>query len=491
MQLGFIRPLVRCSHLEQTNFSARAKATRFVALPLALGIAVVFALPARAVDRTWTGTTGDFGTAANWNPAGVPTAADSTFVNSGTSNITSNQATFDCNAGNVAASTGTYTQTGASTTLSVNSWFRYGTVANATGTFNLNGGTLNTSPTQGGTNLNLGEATGGTGNLNLNGGTFNANNSALLRVGLNGTGTLAIASGAFNMNSTGFTSIGLNAGSTGVMTISGGSFNNLRGGDFNVGDVGTGTLNVSGTGLLDTGTAAGLLLSRQAASRATVNLDGGTISTRMVRKDAGTAASVFNFNGGTLRALQSSGTFMSTLNTTSGALTANVRNGGAIFDTNGFSDTIAVPLLHSSITGDNALDGGVIKNGIGVLTLSGVGTYTGGNIINGGTLSGTSDSIKGNTLTNANTVLGFNQTTVGTYTGAVSGDGALVKNGTGRVTLSGAIPMPGEPPSVAAFWGQPLRPLCLVTTLREKSPSLQVQPLPPSLAAPVSGLLPR
>ena len=40
-----------------------------------------------------------------------------------------------------------------------------------------------------------------------------------------------------------------------------------------------------------------------------------------------------------------------------GLTAANVRNGGAVIDTNGFNDTIGQALVHSSIGGDNATDG--------------------------------------------------------------------------------------------------------------------------------------
>ena len=117
----------------------------------------------------------------------------------------------------------------------------------------------------------------------------------------------------------------------------------------------------------------------------TVNLNGGTLSTLNVFSEAVNAGtkgtSTFNFNGGTLKAIQSNTTFVQ------GLTSANVRNGGAIIDTNGVNVTIAQALVHSSIGGDNAIDGGLTKQGLGTLTLTGANTFTGDIHVNAGILS--------------------------------------------------------------------------------------------------------
>gem|GEM_PF-2547378 len=95
---------------------------------------------------------------------------------------------------------------------------------------------------------------------------------------------------------------------------------------------------------------------------------------------------VFNFQGGNLMARLSTATFFQ------GLTTANVRgtlvaNSGAVVNTNGFNVTIAQPLVHSTIGGDAATDGGLTKTGLGTLTLSGASTYTRAtNILNGNAL---------------------------------------------------------------------------------------------------------
>ena len=78
--------------------------------------------------------------------------------------------------------------------------------------------------------------------------------------------------------------------------------------------------------------------------------------------------------------------------------------------------------------------GGFTKTGAGTLTLSGINAYSGGTTVSAGTLAGNTASVQGNIANNA--TVQFNQTTAGTYSGVMSGTGALVKNGSGALTIS-------------------------------------------------------
>jgi autotransporter-associated beta strand protein len=125
------------------------------------------------------------------------------------------------------------------------------------------------------------------------------------------------------------------------------------------------TMNASGT--------AGKLQMGEASAHSIVNLrPGGEIEVALVSKDASGGLSEFNFDGGILRAMEDSATFMTGLDA------ANVMAGGAVFDVQTYNITVGQPLQGV---------GGLTKLGTGVLTLSGTNTYAGGTAISAGALS--------------------------------------------------------------------------------------------------------
>ena len=91
--------------------------------------------------------------------------------------------------------------------------------------------------------------------------------------------------------------------------------------------------------------------------------------------------------------------------------------------------------IASEITGA----GGVEKNDLGTLILSGNNTYTGGTTVAAGTLQigagGTTGSVAGN-IANSGTVK-LNRSNEATYAGAISGSGAVVQAGSGTTVLTG------------------------------------------------------
>ena len=251
------------------------------------------------------------------------------------------------------------------------------------------------------------------GAYDLNGGSLNTG-SANLQVGAYGTGTLAVVRGSATVG--GFLSIGRFAGSVGTVDLSAGS-GTLTANAANkliVGEQGTGTLKVGGTSVvtadvlevaLSDGTAAtgsvvqtggtvnatgGVVFGGQASGSAVVSatytLGGGTAGTGTLYTPSvgqGTGGTnvtgTFHFAGGTLAPTASTTTLMQ------GLTRADVRAGGAVFDTGSYAVTVAQPLLHdATVTGP---DGGLTKVGAGTLTLAGTEAYTGPTNVSAGTLT--------------------------------------------------------------------------------------------------------
>lgn len=92
-----------------------------------------------------------------------------------------------------------------------------------------------------------------------------------------------------------------------------------------------------------------------------------------------------------------------------------------------------------SFSGNIEGSGSLTKEGlIGVLTLTGTNTYSGGTIVNQGSLQGTTNGLQGNISTSSGTSVIFDQNTTGTYSGQISGTGSLTKTGSGTVIITGA-----------------------------------------------------
>jgi autotransporter-associated beta strand protein len=243
------------------------------------------------------------------------------------------------------------------------------------------------------------------GRLNVNGGALNLNANTDLRFSTGGgTGTSSV-------------------------TLSSGSITAYSGNGTNTGAV---------NAVVDLNNAGGVTANN------TFNLDGGTLTFAQVITNNDNGTAVFNFNGGTLRAAASDNPTATTpvyfMDLGGAGQRANVRNGGAQVDTNGFNVTIKEALRHSNIGGDSASDGGLSKSGLGKLTLSGVNTYTGPTTINSGTLAlastgsiATSSAIIANGTFDVSAVTGFS----GTVVGATTISGTLAPgNSPGLLTFS-------------------------------------------------------
>ena len=274
----------------------------------------------------------------------------------------------------------------------------------------------------------------GKGTVIMNGGTINANSTDLGRGVNNATaqnGTLTIKTGAIYNNEGDFRT-SFAGGASGEATL------NLQGGTLNIGsttqrtlfvgcwDLSKSTINIDSGNLnlnansnirfnqrsnsavkvinlnggaitsysdnQTTPLGAGVLDLRlsgdNTASNNTFNLNGGMLTIRQVTSSTNIGTRTFNFNGGTLKATGDTAAFF---NLGTGTARANVRNGGAVINTNGFTVTLGQALLHSDIGGDNAIDGGLTKQGVGTLTLAGTSSYTGATTVSAGALNVTGD----------------------------------------------------------------------------------------------------
>jgi autotransporter-associated beta strand protein len=195
--------------------------------------------------------------------------------------------------------------------------------------------------------LIVGEQTSAKGEITVDGGNLNLNTNTDIRFGRNTT-----------------------TAGTSFITLNGGAITSYS----------DNKTTATGAGVLDMN-----LASTNASLNTAFNLNGGTLTIRQVLSTVNNGTRTFNFNGGTLKATGTTTAFFNL--GTGGTTTANVRNGGAIINSNTFDVTVAQPLVHSNIGGDTAIDGGLTKNGTGTLTLSGTNTYTGNTTINAGGLT--------------------------------------------------------------------------------------------------------
>lgn len=88
--------------------------------------------------------------------------------------------------------------------------------------------------------------------------------------------------------------------------------------------------------------------------------------------------------------------------------------------------------IGASLSGASAL----VKSDLGSLVLSGANNYTGGTLVDAGTLIGDTDALRGNIANNGTLI--FDLATAGNYAGTVTGAGTTIKSGAGALTLTGA-----------------------------------------------------
>lgn len=241
------------------------------------------------------------------------------------------------------------------------------------------------------------------------------------------------------------------ARSNGVVTMNGGVFDysaatgTLRIGTQYTHGVSTG-LAGNGTWTMNDGTveanALGVILGQGdlaggAGGTATLNLNGGVFEAAFVRTGASAPASAtVNFNGGTLRAVADSSNFVGDDGATP-VLVANVQAGGAVIDTNGFNVTIDAALVEDA----GSPNGGLMKLGLGVLSLGGTSTFTGDTTVVGGALD-LDGALAGDVCVNAGAALMGNGSIGGKLD--VATGGSIAPGGSiGTLAVSGNVTLCG------------------------------------------------
>ncbi len=219
----------------------------------------------------------------------------------------------------------------------------------------------------------------------------------------------------------------------------GGTFDNAIGGSGNVVKSGADTLTLSGSNSYTGGTtiSGGTLVASNVEALGTGDV------TNNATLELNTGGDFINNIGGTGR-VEKSGDDTLTLSGSNTYTGGTLINGGTLVASNvealGTGDVTdnATLALNTGGTFDNAISGSgqVVKSGDETLTLSGSNSYTGGTTISGGTLVATNVEALGSGDVTDDATLELN--TGGTFDNAISGSGQVVKSGDKMLTLSGA-----------------------------------------------------
>ena len=371
---------------------------------------------------------------SNWTMAGPLSQLDIGDNGSGTLTV-ANGGTVDNS--NASSSIGKTAGTGAVTVTGAGSlWTHINTLLVG------DGGTGTLTVEQGGAvsdiNGMIGNSAGSTGTVTVTGTGSVLTQAAQLTVGNVGTGTLLISDGGQVTNGDGF--VGYDVTGTGTVTVTGTGSDWTNHDSIELGVSGTGTLNVLDGATASSGTI--IFVGRNAGGAGTLTVAGGGVVSSNSGDGRVTLADVAG-SAGTLTIGDGAGAgILNAAQVDGGAGTAilnfNHTDTDYFFTNDGTASGAAI-----AITGSTAVN----HLGTGTTTLTGANTYTGGTIVNFGTLAVDGGSIThaaanlivGNVSGDDGALLIENGGTVSDATGGI-GDatGSVGSTGKGAVTVTGA-----------------------------------------------------
>jgi hypothetical protein len=212
------------------------------------------------------------------------------------------------------AGTGTFSQSGGTNLIQDANQLIVGYMANSVGTYDLTGGSLvcdgieetysgtGSFVQSGGTNTMIDNsglvlaALSGYGSYTLSGGVLTTPNNEIIGASSLGggvaVGVFVQTGGTNNLPGASAMVMGYNPGGAGTYSLSGGTVN--VGGGVYVGSDGTGVLNISGTGMMN----SAMVVDVAAFPGSVLNLSGGTLNAGAIELDGGQSG--LNWTGGTL-----------------------------------------------------------------------------------------------------------------------------------------------------------------------------------------------
>ena len=298
-----------------------------------------------------------------------------------------------------------------------------GTVQNTTGSIGYSG--TNNSVLVTGSNslwtnsgaLSVGEFSSGSSLVISDGGTVAVASNSTIGFAVGSSNSVLVTGAGSLWTNSGTLTVGDYTGGNSLVISNGGNVLNTTGTIGNQANYSNNSVLVTGTGSSWTNTST-LAVGRNGGGTLTVASGGSVASSGITIASSNTATGTLNL-----------GRFGT--NDTGGTIIAPTIAFGAGTGAINFNQSDAVTIT-SVISGAGTLN----QLGSGTTILSASNTYTRGTVVSAGSLVGTTASLQG-AITN-NAAVTFNQSTVGTYSGAMSGSGSLSKTGIGRLSLSGS-----------------------------------------------------